>query len=577
LDVSSDLPLQLQRDVIQIWKDKGLYEIGRITEVDVASSCAANFAPIKSVSWGNLAYICRQNHEMLLIVARCSFSHDTTVALLPFVGAVRSRVLLLRRMLNEHVSQLANKVRCFLYETSTGLSSESDGQNARIRLLCEHAMYLGRICSHVHALEMHFPSARLPLPDAMSVLASYREAITKAKVAHRRGWDKLIVHMEHARIVCCDNKTELHIQSASLHNQHTHLTQQFYMTKNLLTDKKKMLKHKLAYICQLQCRIDEALLIQHELGQTSWQTSCDAPVHTSVHAMVHDDASGCCYVQSHEGDCGDLHKKVETQLQVSVLTSEIDELEKTILENIANDDEDAPLHVVMKQCSDASSQLRTVEEQISVETARKRCIDLLADEALWRVRTELERPDHLCRPMVSGTLRASVQNPLYNHHWTLCRVQVVLCQVKYLKHVSVSVKSLQWVDSSNRFWPNSFILNPKPLSEEHTRITKQQLTRINAFEHAAVLMFYLPVSTDRRVSTIRSAVLDFKVSLCFHDIVSQKERHISSRHVTSTSICIKPSVTRQHIGIFKPACVFLTMMVLRFITKTQVRVTPWSR
>lgn len=560
VDFSSDLPRHLQRHVVQVWTSKKLYDAGRITEVDIISSCVANFARIESVSWGDLAYICRQNHEILRTVERSSFRTDLMVAIAPFVETVRGRTVTLRALLNGRVRQHANKARSFLYDTPPSTSGVVAPQSIDpIRSLCEHAMRLVRICGFVHVLDTYFPSVRIPLPDAMSVLASYHDAVANASASYQRGWDAWFVATTNQLTVWRDQYAHLQFRKSTLQNQHAQSMQQFYMTKTLLDDKKRQLKHKIHLLGQLQHRIDEAELIQHEIDDTTATA-------TATHPIV--DASGWTGGDGGSG-CETLYKqKAEIQLQCSVLTAEIEELEQTLQSShqANGDDEDDELHRAIAQCSDVSLRLHSMQQQVSDETARQKRASVLTRETIRRLRAELARPDHLCRPMVCGTLRVSVQNPLFNRHRTLCKVHVALCQVRYLRHVSLSVNGIQWVDARNTFWENSQHI---PRTQRQPKCTKAQLTAsATAFEHVAVLSFYLPVAADRPLSTIRSLVLDVHVSLCFHDVVSRRVQTITSRHVASTGVCIKPSIGHAQASIVKPASALLVvMMALHYATR----------
>jgi hypothetical protein len=548
---------QLQRDVMQTLANKNTFDSGRITEVDVVASCTTKLLPINTVSWGEFAYICRQHHEVLRTVERSSFRPEIMVAMFPHVEFVNRRTQRLRTILNGHVRQHANKVRSFLYETSE-TTVECKTTTHHIRSLCEHAMKLVHICTHAHVIDTYLPLVRIPLNDAMSVLGLYHDAITDANRAHQRWWDQWFAHMTQKLAVCRDNYKQLQSHNTMLHNKHAQSMQQFYMTKQLISDKTAQLKHKRSRLDQLKQRIDEALLIQHELGGSP-QTH-----------LITSDASGLCGVDAHEVGDHLYKEKAEMQLQCSVLANEIDELKQTIHDRQTTDD-DGELHRTIAQCSEVSLRLRSMQLQINDEVARNKHTTFLSRETIRHLRSEIMRPDHLCRPFVCGTLRTTVQNPLFNYHRTLCKVHVSICQVKYLKHVSLVVNAMQWVDSENTFWKNAPTLLPfAPFDKDNAKCEKSQLAATNSFDHVAVIHLYLPVAIERPLHTIRSLVLDVSVSMCFHDVVSQQTRTVTSRHVTSTGVCVKPSFGRPPTSLFKPASAIFLGMMLHFIVKRRV-------
>ena len=571
VDLSFHILLRLQRDAMHMWSNQKLFDSGRITEVDVVESCTSKFAPIKQVSWGDLTYICRQIHEVMLIVYRSSFRPDIMVAIVRSVDIVHSRLRLLRTLLNGRVRIHANKVRACLYETSSTLNSECEPIH-HIRSLCEHAMQLIRICAHVHLMDHHFPLVRMPLPEAMNVLALYYDAITSCGGSHQRSWDQWLVHMVHKRAVCRDSYTQLQSHTTMLQNKHAQSMQQFYVAKKLLSDKSIQLQHKHCRIDQLQQRIDELLLIQHELGCVSHSVFDASAFDASGFDSSLLDASGFIFshVDAHEDVDPHLYKqKAEMQLQCLVLTNEMDELEQTI-KSTHTTDEETELQSAIAQCRDVSHRLRSIQQQINDESARNKHTTRLARETIRSIQSELARPDHLCRPIVCGTLRSSVQNPLFNYHSTWCRVHVAICQVTYLKHISLSVNSIQWVDSCNVFWKNASTCTLlAPFSKVNARCVKGQLTTKNAFEHVAVLNLHLPVAIERQLSTIRSMVLDVNVSMCFHDVASQQERVVTSRHVTSTGVCIKPSFGPPRVSILNAASACLFVLMLHIVIKRQ--------
>jgi hypothetical protein len=253
----------------------------------------------------------------------------------------------------------------------------------------------------------------------------------------------------------------------------------------------------------------------------------------------------------------------ELQMQLLVLTNEMAELEHTIQSSHTTDDE-SELQRTIAQCNDVSARLRALQVQMHDESDRHAHATRLAGETIRSLQSELARPDHLCRPMVCGTLRTWVQNPLFNHHRTRCKVHVVVCQVAYLKHVSLTVNAIQWVDSSNVFWKNApYPCTPfAPSSLWSARCLKSQLTPTNAFEHAAVLHLHLPVAIARQLSTVRSMVLDVSVSLCYHDVATQQERRVTSRHVTSTGVCVKPSFGPPPTSILNAASLCFVVLML---------------
>jgi hypothetical protein len=552
VDLSSRLLRRLLHDAMHMWSNQRLFDAGRLTEVDVVASCTSAFVPIKQVSWGDLVYICRQMHEVLYIVYRGSFRPEIMVAMAPSVGVVDRRMLQLRTLLNGRVRQHANNARACLYEASSQRPVECESLH-HVRSLCEGAMQLVRICAHVHLMDHHFPLVRLPLPEAMSVLAMYHDAITKGIGAHQRAREQWLVDMAHRRAVWRDSYTQLQSHSTMLQNKHAQSMQQFYVAKTLLSDKAVQLKHKRVHIDQLQQRIDELLLIQHELACVSdlAHTGCDA---SGLHGVGY----------GHEAIEPHLHKQMaELQMQLLVLTNEMAELEHTIQSSHTTDDE-SELQRTIAQCNDVSARLRALQVQMHDESDRHAHATRLAGETIRGLQSELARPDHLCRPMVCGTLRTWVQNPLFNHHRTRCKVHVVVCQVAYLKHVSLKVNAIQWVDSSNVFWKNApYPCTPfAPSSLWSARCLKSQLTPTNAFEHAAVLHLHLPVAIARQLSTVRSMVLDVSVSLCYHDVATQQERRVTSRHVTSTGVCVKPSFGPPPTSILNAASLCFVVLML---------------